>query len=165
MPDEMPQDAPFDFDKLVQLVELMEKHGLTEISLRRGEERWRLRRGANAVAAVPAVFPVQIPPPGTGGSAGSSDEKGELAPPPESEPTVTINSPTVGTFYTSASPDDPPFVTVGSQIQPETVVCIVEAMKVFNQIPAEISGTIVEILVKNGDSVEFGQPLFRVRPG
>jgi acetyl-CoA carboxylase biotin carboxyl carrier protein len=71
----------------------------------------------------------------------------------------------VGTYYASPTPDDPPFVNVGSPIQPETIVCIVEAMKVFNQIPAEVSGTIVEVLAANGDSVEFGQPLFRVRPG
>jgi acetyl-CoA carboxylase biotin carboxyl carrier protein len=71
----------------------------------------------------------------------------------------------VGTFYAAATPDDPPFVSIGTRVSPETVVCIVEAMKVFNQIPAEVSGTIVEVLVKNGDSVEFGQPLFRVRPG
>ncbi len=84
---------------------------------------------------------------------------------PRNDGTVTINSPTVGTFYSSPTPDDPPFVSVGSTVLPETVVCIVEAMKVFNQIPAEVSGTVVEILVKNGDSVEFGQPLFRVRSG
>ncbi len=85
--------------------------------------------------------------------------------PAKNDGTVTINSPTVGTFYSSPTPDDPSFVSVGSAVLPETVVCIVEAMKVFNQIPAEVSGTVVDVLVKNGDSVEFGQPLFRVRPG
>jgi len=88
-----------------------------------------------------------------------------LPPEPKNDGTVTINSPTVGTFYSSPTPDDPPFVSVGSAVLPETVVCIVEAMKVFNQIPAEVSGTVVEVLAKNGDSVEFGQRLFRVRPG
>jgi acetyl-CoA carboxylase biotin carboxyl carrier protein len=83
----------------------------------------------------------------------------------ELDGTITINSPTVGTYYSSPTPDDPPFVSVGSRVQPETIVCIVEAMKVFNQIPAELSGTIVAVLAKNGESVEFGQPLFRVRSG
>ena len=71
----------------------------------------------------------------------------------------------MGTFYAAPSPDDPPFVTVGTKVNPDTIVCIVEAMKVFNQIPAEVSGTIEELLVSNGDPVEFGQPLYRVRPG
>ena len=78
---------------------------------------------------------------------------------------VVIKSPTVGTFYSSPSPDDPPFVTVGSKVQPDTTVCIVEAMKVFNPIPAEVTGTITAVLVSNGDSVEYDQPLFRVDPG
>jgi acetyl-CoA carboxylase biotin carboxyl carrier protein len=157
-----PQEAPFDFDKLVQLVKLMETHGLTEVSLRRGDQKWTLRRGmdANAAAmhgneAMRQSIPVAQPTP-----------VGESRPAtPPADGTITINSPTVGTFYSAPTPDDSPFVSIGSRVSPETVVCIVEAMKVFNQIPAEVSGTIVEILVKNGDSVEFGQPLFRVRPG
>lgn len=78
---------------------------------------------------------------------------------------VFIKSPTVGTYYEAPSPGDPPFVTVGSKISQDSVVCIIEAMKVFNQITADVNGTITEILVKNGDAVEFGQPLFRVRLG
>jgi acetyl-CoA carboxylase biotin carboxyl carrier protein len=70
----------------------------------------------------------------------------------------------VGTYYASSSPDAPSFVSVGSSIQADTVVCIIEAMKVFTDIPAGVSGTITEIMVKNGQAVEFGQPLFRVRP-
>lgn len=76
-----------------------------------------------------------------------------------------IKSPTVGTFYTSPTPDDPPFVSVGSKVTADTVVCIVEAMKVMNQIPAEVNGTITEVLVKDGEAIEFGQPLFRVAQG
>ena len=78
---------------------------------------------------------------------------------------MVIKSPTVGTFYTSPTPDDPPFVNVGTKVQQDTVVCLVEAMKVFNQIPAETNGTIVEVLVNSGDAVEFDQPLFRVQLG
>jgi len=159
-----PQDAPFDFDKLVQLVKLMETHGLTEVSLRRGDQKWTLRRGvdfgANAGRGGEAI------PPATQAAAASSAISAPSQPAaPPADGTITINSPTVGTFYSAPTPDDSPFVSIGSRVSPETVVCIVEAMKVFNQIQAELSGTIVEILVKNGDSVEFGQPLFRVRPG
>ena len=78
---------------------------------------------------------------------------------------VAIKSPTVGTFYEAPSPGDPPFVTVGSKVGQDTVVCIIEAMKVFNQITADVNGIVTELLVKNGDAVEFGQPLFRVRLG
>ena len=70
----------------------------------------------------------------------------------------------VGTFYAAASPDSPPFVKVGDHVGPDTTVCILEAMKVFNEIPAECSGKIVAVLVQSGDAVEFGQPLFRVEP-
>ena len=77
---------------------------------------------------------------------------------------LTINSPMVGTFYTSSSPEAAAFVKVGDQVGPDTTVCIVEAMKVFNEIPAECSGKIAAVLVENGAAVEFGQPLFRVEP-
>jgi acetyl-CoA carboxylase biotin carboxyl carrier protein len=156
-------NAPFDFDKLLTLVELMEKHGLTEISLQRGDQKWRLRRGIET--STPAMTYSQPAPPPVAAPPNSAAPAGSGPAAPRNDGTVTINSPTVGTFYSSPTPDDPPFVSVGSTVLPETVVCIVEAMKVFNQIPAEVSGTVVEILVKNGDSVEFGQPLYRVRPG
>lgn len=158
-----PQDMPFNLDKLLELIEIMEKHGLTEISLKRGNEKWRLRRGSDKTAP---PFAERLPsaPASSSPAVNVSPASAEAAIPPKSDGSVTINSPTVGTFYASPTPDDPPFVRIGSTVQPETVVCIMEAMKVFNQIPAEVSGTIVEVLVKNGDSVEFGQPLFRVRP-
>ena len=86
----------------------------------------------------------------------------------ESGPTqprsVSIESPMVGTYYASNAPDAPPFVSPGSIVQPNTIVCIIEAMKVFTDIPAGVSGTIAEVLVKNGQAVEYGQPLFRVIP-
>jgi acetyl-CoA carboxylase biotin carboxyl carrier protein len=155
------QEAPFDFDKLVQLVKLMETHGLTEVSLRRGDQKWTLRRGMDlsAAAAQPVQAAAQPTPVSQAPAAGAAPQA------PPADGTITINSPTVGTFYSAATPEDSPFVSVGTKVSAETVVCIVEAMKVFNQIPAEVSGTVVAVLVKNGDSVEFGQPLFRVRPG
>lgn len=164
MPEEKPAGSgPFDLERLKELVELMEKHGLTEVHLQRGDERWRLRRGPQEVPLMPGA-PYHLPaagmaapaPPGTPGP-------GEAKVEAEREAAVYIKSPTVGTFYSAASPGDPDFVRVGSKVEPDTIVCIVEAMKVFNQIPAEVGGTIAEVLVKNGDPVEFGQPLFKVQ--
>ena len=160
--DSSSNSEPFDLVKFKELVELMEQFGLTEVSLQNGDEKWRLRRGYPAetigIPAGQALAPIQ--PALTG-----------AAPPAAAEPTpadddkyVAITSPTVGTYYSAPSPDDPNFVEVGAVVAPDTTVCIVEAMKVFNQIPAEVSGVIVEILVSNGDSVEFGQQLFKVRP-
>jgi acetyl-CoA carboxylase biotin carboxyl carrier protein len=77
---------------------------------------------------------------------------------------LTITSPMVGTFYASSDPDASPYVTIGSPVEPETIVCIIEAMKVFNEIKAGVSGTIEQVLVRNEQAVEYGQPLFRVRP-
>ncbi|NOX53018.1 MAG: acetyl-CoA carboxylase biotin carboxyl carrier protein [Planctomycetes bacterium] len=163
------QDAaasgPFDLEKLKALIEMMEEHGVTEVSLRRGEEHWRLRRGPQEGAQLmaPGGY-VPVPAPSASPSPPPAASAEPETKPAEEEEAVYIKSPTVGTFYSSPSPDDPPFVEVGSEVEPDTIVCIVEAMKVFNQIPAEVSGTIAEILVKNGDPVEYGQPLFRVRP-
>ncbi len=84
------------------------------------------------------------------------------APAPSTD--IVIESPMVGTYYASASPDAPPFVSVGATVNPTSTVCVIEAMKVFTDIPAGVSGTITEVLVKNGQPVEFGQPMFRVRP-
>ncbi len=155
----MSQDASgggesFDLGKLKELVELMELHDLTEVSLRHGDEQWRLRRGGRDVVQM-------VPAPAAAMAAPAAESTAKALPPG----TIEITSPTVGTFYAAPTPDDPAFVNIGTKVQSDTIVCIVEAMKVFNQIPAEVSGTIVEILVKNGDPVEFGQALFRVRAG
>ena len=161
MPTDDPSTSePFNLDQVRALIEMMEKHGLTEISLRHGEEQWRLRRGPqDVVQMIPSTLAsAPAPAPVAGPASASADAA--TAPVDDS---VVITSPTVGTFYSAPTPDDPPFVQVGSTVQPDTIVCIVEAMKVFNQIPAEVSGTIAEVLVNNGDSVEFGQPLYRLR--
>ncbi len=157
---EAPKSEPFDLEKLQTLFEMMEKHGLTEVNLKRGEETWKLRRGPQeTISMVPAAMPQQVHAP----VAAAPAPPQEAVPAVESGP--VIKSPTVGTFYASPSPDDPPFLSVGSKVGADTIVCIVEAMKVFNQIPAEINGTVTEILVKDGEAVEFGQPLFRISQG
>lgn len=145
---------PFDLDKLKELIELMEKHDLTEVQLRNGPEQWKLRRGGHDTVLVPqAVAP----------AVAAAPVQAAAAAPAESALPV-IKSPIVGTFYSAPSPDDPPFVKPGSSIQEGAAVCIIEAMKVYNQVEADISGVIDEVLVKDGDPVESGQPLFRVRP-
>lgn len=148
----------FNLDKLKELIELMEKHGLSEVHLRHGSEQWRLRRGGQeAVQIVPAPTAVPV-------AAVPASQAAAPAPAAPESTLPEIKSPIVGTFYSSPSPEDPVFVQKGSKVNQDTVVCIVEAMKVFNQITADVSGTIEEILVNNGDPVEAGQPLFRVRP-
>ncbi len=148
--------APFDLDKLQQLIEMMEKHGLSEVSLRRGEEQWRLRRGS-VVPTMVAAPPQMVAAPVMAAAA-------PAAPASADDGLLLIRSPTVGTYYSAQTPEDPPFVTVGAKVSASTTVCLIEAMKVFNPINAEVAGTIEAILVKNGDPVEFGQPLFKVRP-
>jgi len=159
---------PFDLEKLRELIALMEEHGLSEIDLRRQDQRWKLRRGPAEVMPLFATggFPAaHIPNSAPAPTPLPAASSGPAAPAPDTKDSVTIKSPTVGTYYEAPSPGDPPFVAVGSKVSQDSVVCIIEAMKVFNQITAEMNGTITELLVKNGDPVEFGQPLFRVRLG
>lgn len=152
-----------DIRKLKELVRLMVVNDLTEIDLRDSQEQVTLKRTGPQVIPhvthVPVAAPVAVAAPAGAGAA-------QAAPPPEEDDDdlVAIESPMVGTFYAAAGPDKPPFVKVGSSINAETVVCLVEAMKVFNEIKAECSGTIERVLVKSGEPVEFGQRLFLVKP-
>ncbi|GAB4244714.1 MAG: acetyl-CoA carboxylase biotin carboxyl carrier protein [Candidatus Methylacidiphilales bacterium] len=142
------------------LIDLMNKNGLAEFELEKADFKIRLKK---ASADLPPVS-VALPTPAYPVPAPISPPPPPSTPPPSSSDLPTINSPMVGTLYVAPSPDSPPYVTVGSVVTPETVVCIIEAMKVMNEIKAEMSGTIVEILVENGKPVEFGRPLFRVKP-
>ena len=148
----------FDVKKVRRLVELMKEHDLAEIDLRQGEQRIRLRRGAEPVFTAGGSPPIASPTPAAIPAAATS-----AAAPVEGADLQEIKSPMVGTFYTAANPESPPFVKVGDHVGPESIVCIIEAMKVFNEIPAEISGQIAALLVENGAPVEFGQPLFKVQ--
>ena len=138
----------------------MQRYDLTAIDLGEGPGQIRLRRrgaghpnaGSAPVYASPPPAPAAAPP-------------APMAPTPPPEPVGSvIESPMVGTFYASPAPDAPPFVQVGSVVNDKTTVCVIEAMKVFTDIPAGVSGAITEVLAKNGQPVEFGQPMFRVRP-
>ncbi|RLS54805.1 MAG: acetyl-CoA carboxylase biotin carboxyl carrier protein [Planctomycetota bacterium] len=152
----------FDLDKLQQLVEMMEKHDLREVTLRRGDQQWKLKRGAQEVVhAVPmggyaAPAPV-TPAPATTAAPTATAKTGD-------EGLLQVKSPMVGTFYVSSQPGEPAFVKVGSTVKSDTVVCLIEAMKFFNPVKADVSGTIAKVLIKDGDAVEYGQVLFLVQP-
>jgi acetyl-CoA carboxylase biotin carboxyl carrier protein len=155
-------DESLDVRTIRHLVRLMKRYDLTAIDFIEGETKIRLRR--RGAEPVPATAPVPVAAPASAASTATTPRP-ETAPQAVAAPAgVVIESPMVGTYYASSSPDAPPFVTVGSVIRPDVTVCVIEAMKVFTDIPAGVSGTITEVLVKNGQSVEFGQPMFRVNP-
>lgn len=151
----------FDLKTLRQLVALMNEHELDEVDLRQGDTRIRLRKHAE-----PATAGGDARAAASGSAASGSSTR--QAPAAEARPSddhlVVLKSPMVGTFYSAPNPDSAPFVKVGDHVGPETTVCIIEAMKVFNEIPAETKGQIVAVLVESGAPVEFGQPLFKVDP-
>ena len=153
----------FDIDRIRQIVELMEQHQLSEVDLQAADDRIRLTRGGSPVVApLYAAAPAPVAPPQASAPA-SAASLGEASTPPAG--TITINSPMVGTFYARANPEAAAFVKVGDRVSEDTVVCIVEAMKVFNEIPAECSGKVVEVLVGDQEAVDFGKPLFRIQTG
>jgi acetyl-CoA carboxylase biotin carboxyl carrier protein len=150
--------SPFDVRTIKYLVGLMSQHDLSEIDLREGDLRIRLRRGARKVLVTsspspPAAASPPSPPP-------SASAIAEAA--PSTSTLHLIKSPTPGTFYSAPSPGAEPFVHVGTRVTPTTVVCVIEAMKIFNEITADCIGVIKEILVANQQPVEFGQVLFKV---
>lgn len=152
-------DDIFDPRNIRRLIELMDEHELSELELKQGDTRIRLRKGfepgyshaPSPVAAAPQAGPSS----GAAAAAASAAE----------EKLAIVKSPMVGTFFAAPNPESAPFVKVGDHVNPESTVCIIEAMKVFNEIPAEVSGQIVAMLVENGEPVEYGQPLFRVDVG
>ena len=161
MPDEK-QDTPRPFDvKTVEyLLRLMSEHELSEIDLKEADQRIRLRKGSTfptQFAPVP-VAPAPTTPSTTLGHSVSSP------PPPLASKYLEIKSELLGTFYLRPAADKPEFVKVGSRVTPDTIVCIVMAMKVTNEIKAKVTGTIVEVVAKNEDFVDFNTVLFRVDP-
>ncbi|HHQ68985.1 MAG TPA: acetyl-CoA carboxylase biotin carboxyl carrier protein [Halothiobacillaceae bacterium] len=147
-----------DIRKVKKLIELLEDSGVAEIEIHEGEESVRISRNVPASAALQPMQPATQPAPVDQQPAPTTTEGGT---PVESKPSgQEIIAPMVGTFYRSPSPTASPFVDVGSEVKPGDTLCIIEAMKMFNQIEAEISGTIKAILVENGQPVEFGQPMF-----
>lgn len=153
----------FDLKRLRDLIELMNQYDLTEVDLKQEKQHIRLSKGGGFLAPASMAMPVAPPAattrPRSGSEAGSADVSFSSS---DADNLVTIDSPMVGTFYAKPNPDAENFVKVGDHVGPETVVCIVEAMKVFNEIQAEVSGKVVAVLVKNEESVDYGRPLFRI---
>jgi acetyl-CoA carboxylase biotin carboxyl carrier protein len=148
-----------------ELVALMGRHDLTEVDLREGELRIRLRRGPKETITLSPTPAAMVP--GSNAAPPPAASPPAAAKPAATKPTkefLTIRSPTPGTFYNASSPDAEPFAQVGSRVTPTTVVCLIEAMKIFNEITADCNGVITEILVENQQPVEYGQELFKVDP-
>lgn len=156
-----------DLKDIKAIIDLMRKNSLSEFELERQDFKIKLKRGNNGPlvsteepnaityvvppAALPASVPVVAPAPAAAAA-------------PAAPSLQEIKSPMIGTFYRAPSPESPSYVEVGTEVNPETVVCLIEAMKVMNEIKAEVKGVVTHILVENAKPVEFGQPLFRIRP-
>lgn len=145
-----------DLRKLKKLIDLVEESGITELEVTEGEERVRIAKQPLAAAQQTYVMPQAAPlaAPAIAAPAAAVEQKSEL---PEGQ---VVKSPMVGTFYRSASPDSGPFVEVGSAVKAGETLCIVEAMKLLNEIESDCAGTVKAILVENGQPVEYGEPLF-----
>ena len=143
-------------EQIKRLVELMVDNDLSELNITDGETKVSLKRGAGGAPGITTVLPPA--------EAAPTPPAGEAPEAESAEDLIEIRSPMVGTFYVSPSPDTDQFISVGDQVGGESVVCIIEAMKVMNEIKADCDGTVVEICVSNAQPVEFGQVLFRVRP-
>ena len=162
MSKEKSDDQVFDVQRVRDLIELMKDHELSEIDLRQDDKRIRLRRGPEnmPVMAMPAAAAMPAPAPVAAAAAPVESAGSDAA----DDNAIYITSPTVGTFYSKPNPDSKEFVKVGDVVSPDTVVCLVEAMKMYNEIPAGVSGKIVACLVQNEDAVDVNKPLFKVEP-
>ena len=150
-----PTGSVFEVGKIRELIELMKEYELSAVDLREADQRISLRRGSDqqvVYSAAPAA-PAQAPATTAPAAPAEAVDDGNYA---------YIESPTIGTYYSKPKPDSPDFVKVGDQVSEDTVVCIVEAMKMFNEIPAGVSGKIVEVLVSNEAPVDNNKPLFKV---
>jgi acetyl-CoA carboxylase biotin carboxyl carrier protein len=158
-------DKDIDLKKIKELIDLMKQNGLEEIEIKHGEDKVFIKRNqpqsfsGPIITSMPMIKHELSPSSGQVNTTGSSEPAA-----PVDDNLVAIKSPLVGTFYAKPSPDSDQFVEIGSSVGPQTVVCIVEAMKVMNEIKAETSGTIVEAFVTDGQAVEYGQVLFKVKP-
>ena len=151
-----------DLKRIKELIDIMKENGLDEIEIKHGDDKIHLKRSSGQqqiITAMPMSHQNTT-------VAGNNSEIGAGAEPVEevAAELAEIKSPIVGTFYRKPSPDSEPFVSVDSHVNEQTIVCVIEAMKVMNEIKAEVSGTIVEVMVKDGQAIEYGQVLFRVKP-
>ena len=154
-----------DLKDIKAIIDLMKKNSISEFEMEKQDFKIRLKRGLNggtpvssqdelpsaSAVATPPQIPVTTPP-------------AAAAPPPPATGEVEIKSPMIGTFYRAPSPESAAYVEIGTEVMPDTVVCIIEAMKVMNEIKAEAKGVITQVMIENAKPVEFGQPLFKIRP-
>jgi acetyl-CoA carboxylase biotin carboxyl carrier protein len=149
-------------DRIEHLIRLVEKSQITELEIQEGwGSRIRISKASSSPAAMPAspaaaAAPAPTPAPSAASSAAAAEAESEDA------SLIKVVAPMVGTFYRASSPDNPPFVEVGTRVESGQTLCIIEAMKIMNEIPSEVSGSIRKILVENGQPVEFGQTLFLI---
>lgn len=159
---------PFEVETIRDLVRLMSKHGLSELDLQDGEKKIRLKKEGLSAPVYAPIMQQQPAPvlqqPAQAHAAATAPAAVPSAAPAANKNLIEIKSPTPGTFYSQEKPGSPTYVAVGAKVNPKTVVCQIEAMKLFNEIFAECTGTIVEILIENKQPVEYGQVLFRVDP-
>ena len=158
----------FDVVRIRQLVEMMKEHDLNEVSLKHGDRRIRLRRkdepapvvvSAPAPGVMPAVAAAPVPAPVPAAAPAAPAPAAEAV---DGDNISVVTSPMVGTFYSKPNPNAETYVKVGDHVEADTIVCVVEAMKMFNEIPAGISGKVVAVLVKNEEAVDVNKPLFKV---
>ena len=153
-----------DLKDIKAIIDLMKKNSILEFEMEKQDFKIRLKRGLNGGSSPAALEDVATP------LAAASPLPAVAPPPPAAAPhtpaaaEAEIKSPMIGTFYRAPSPESANYVEVGAEVNPDTVVCIIEAMKVMNEIKAEVKGVITQMLVENAKPVEFGQPLFRIRP-
>jgi acetyl-CoA carboxylase biotin carboxyl carrier protein len=156
-----------DLKDIKAIIDLMRKNSLSEFELERQDFKIKLKRGvAGPIAPIEeppaAPYAMPLPPAVTPGLSAPGSAASQAGPPGPA--LLEIKSPMIGTFYRAPSPESPDYVEIGTEVTPETVVCLIEAMKVMNEIKAEAKGVVTHILVENAKPVEFGQPLFRIRP-
>jgi acetyl-CoA carboxylase biotin carboxyl carrier protein len=160
-----------DLKQIKHIIELMKRSELTEFAVEEEGFKLKIRRGSNGLPVVtqtrssnPPFVPGEAAPPPAAAAPAPMNSSPSMPPiPTEDLGFVYVKSPMVGTFYRSSSPESKPFVDVGSKIEDSTLVCIIEAMKIMNEIQAEVHGTIVEIMIENGQPVEYGQRLFKLK--
>jgi len=153
-----------DIRKVKKLIELLEESGISEIEIKEGEESVRISRHPTGMVHTITAPASYVAPPGAAGPAGAAPRAGEApGAGAAASPEDAVTAPMVGTFYAAPAPGSKPFVEIGSEVKPGDVLCIIEAMKMMNQIESDKAGRVVSVLVKNGDPVEFGQTLFIIQ--
>lgn len=151
-----------DIRKIKKLIELLEESGLAELEISEGEESVRIARFTQGAPPAPQALQVSMPATATAGSAAPARPPAAAAAAPAARDENLVTAPMVGTFYVSPAPGAKPFVEVGQEVRVGQVLCVIEAMKMMNQIESERDGKVVAVLAKNGEPVEFGQPLFAI---